>query len=65
VLPFGEQPRTGPVRLPLCVLGVLLVLAGIVVVDRPPTAQRVARRERREHQDRRSADDAERCATAR
>lgn len=48
VLLFGEQLETGPVRLPLAVLGLLLVVAGVVIVDSSPTAQRVARAERRE-----------------
>ena len=56
VLLFGERLQTGPVRVPLALLGLLLVLVGIVVVDSAPTVHRVARDERREHvQDRPTA----------
>lgn len=50
VLLFGEQLQSGPVRLPLAILGLVLVLVGIVVVDNSPTVQRVAREERHEHE---------------
>lgn len=50
VLLFGEQLQTGPVRLPLAALGIVLVVVGIVVVDSSPTAQRVARQEQKERQ---------------
>ena len=46
---FGESLRTGPVRLPLAILGIVLVILGIVVVDTSSTVRRVARQERREN----------------
>jgi hypothetical protein len=52
VLLFGEQLQTGPVRSPLAVVGVVLVLVGIVTVDSSPTARRVARQEREEQRQR-------------
>ena len=48
VLLFGEQLDTGGVRLPLAVLGIALVVAGIVLVDGSPTARLVALREEEE-----------------
>lgn len=48
VLLFDERLQTGPVRLPLAVLGLVLIILGVVIVDGSPTAQRVAREERRE-----------------
>lgn len=56
VLLFGEHLHTGPVRLPLAVLGMVLVVVGIVIVDSSPTAQRVARQERKEQRSRREQD---------
>jgi drug/metabolite transporter (DMT)-like permease len=52
VLLFGEQLQTGPVRSPLAVVGIVLVLVGIVTVDSSPTARRVARQEREEQRQR-------------
>jgi drug/metabolite transporter (DMT)-like permease len=45
VLVFGEQLQTDGLRLPLALLGIVLVLTGIVLVDSSPTARLVARRE--------------------
>jgi drug/metabolite transporter (DMT)-like permease len=58
VLLFGEQLQTGPVRLPLTVLGLTLIVVGIVTVDTSPTAQRVAREEQRENAEGRQQPDA-------
>jgi drug/metabolite transporter (DMT)-like permease len=45
---FGEQLQTDGVRVPLAALGILLVVAGIVLVDGSPTARLVAMREEEE-----------------
>jgi drug/metabolite transporter (DMT)-like permease len=58
VLVFGEQLHTGPVRLPLTILGIVLVLVGIVLVDTSPTVQRIARIEREERESSPAADPA-------
>lgn len=51
VLLFGEQLEGGPVRLPLAILGMALVLAGIVTLDTAPSVQRVARQEKKEREE--------------
>jgi drug/metabolite transporter (DMT)-like permease len=55
VLVFGETIQTGPIRVPLTILGLVLIVAGIVTVDASPTAQRIARAESREHDEDREA----------
>jgi drug/metabolite transporter (DMT)-like permease len=63
VLLFGERLQTGPVRLPLTILGIVLVLVGIVLVDSSPTVRRVARQEERERHGRRGGADAQRTGS--